>query len=243
MSQLPPHGPLAPGPIGSNGSPAAQPAQPAPYGAPQGWAPPPAWGPPPGWGVTWGWPPRRSSGFNWSRLPATMLIALIIAAVVLGGIGVDSAIAAPSAGTVVVGGPVTLTAASGWVEVPSDDASFTGVELRKANAILTAEVEASDYIGDSASLLQSQKASIDGEVAQASYGDAQTTSINGHDTNSMVFEATVTSGGQSGVIDGELVCMVVDGNAVVILVAAGQGHLDPVIDDVTAMLDSVSVGR
>ena len=59
----------------------------------------------------------------------------------------------------------------------------------------------------------------------------------------MVFEATVTSGGQSGVIDGELVCMVVDGNAVVILVAAGQGHLDPVIDDVTAMLDSVSVGR
>jgi hypothetical protein len=37
--------------------------------------------------------------------------------------------------------------------------------------------------------------------------------------------------------------MVVDGNAVVVLVAAGQGHLDPVIDDVTAMLDSVSVGR
>jgi hypothetical protein len=170
-------------------------------------------------------------------------VAFIIAAVVLGGLGVDSAIAAPSAGTVVVGGPVTLTAASGWVEVAADDASFTGVELRKANAILTAEVAGSDYAGDSASLLQTQKESLDGEVAQASYGDFQTTSINGHATSFVVFEATVTSGGQSGVIDGELVCMVVDGNAVVVLVAAGQGHLDPVIDDVTAMLDSVSVGR
>jgi hypothetical protein len=200
--------------------------------------PPPAWTPPPGWV-----PPRRSPGFNWSRLPATLLVAFIIAAVVLGGLGVDSAIAAPSAGTVVVGGPVTLTAASGWVEVAADDASFTGVELRKANAILTAEVAGSDYAGDSASLLQTQKESLDGEVAQASYGDFQTTSINGHATSFVVFEATVTSGGQSGVIDGELVCMVVDGNAVVVLVAAGQGHLDPVIDDVTAMLDSVSVGR
>jgi hypothetical protein len=172
-----------------------------------------------------------------------MLVALIIAAVVLGGIGVDGAIAAPSAGTVVVGGTVTLTAAPGWVEVASDDPSFTGVELRKANAVLTAEVAASDYTGDSASLLESQKSSLDDEVAQASYGDPQTTSINGHDTSFMVFEATVTSGGHSGVIDGELVCMVVGGNAVVVLVAAGQGHLDPVVDDVTAMLRSVSAGR
>jgi hypothetical protein len=37
--------------------------------------------------------------------------------------------------------------------------------------------------------------------------------------------------------------MVVDGNAVVILVASQQGHLDPVIDDVTAMLRSVGTAR
>ena len=204
--------------------------------------PPPAWVAPPGSGVAWGWvPPRRSPGFNWSRVPATLLVALVIAVVVLGGIGVDGAIAAPNAGTLVVGGSVTLTAAPGWVKAPSDDPTFTGVELRKANAMLTAEVDASDYNGDSASLLATQKQSLDSEVAQASYGDVQTTSINGHDTSYLVFEATVTSGGRSGVIDGELVCMVADGNAVVILVAAGQGHLDPVIDDVTAMLDSVSV--
>jgi len=37
--------------------------------------------------------------------------------------------------------------------------------------------------------------------------------------------------------------MVVNGNAVVIVVAAQQGELDPVIDDVTAMLESVEAAR
>jgi len=41
----------------------------------------------------------------------------------------------------------------------------------------------------------------------------------------------------------ELVCMVVGGNAVVLMVGAPQGDLDPVIDDVSAMLVSVGVGR
>jgi hypothetical protein len=172
-----------------------------------------------------------------------MLVAGVIAAVVVGGVGADLAIAAPSAGTIVVGGPVTITAAPGWVKADPNDATFTGIELRKANAVLTAEVVASDYAGGSASLLAEQKPSLDAEVAQASYGDPQMTTINGHDTTSMSFEATVTSSGQSGVIDGELVCMVVDGNAVVILAAAGQGHLDPLIDEVTAMLDSVGAAR
>jgi hypothetical protein len=36
--------------------------------------------------------------------------------------------------------------------------------------------------------------------------------------------------------------MVVNGNAVVIVVAAPQGDLDPVTDDVSAMLKSVRVG-
>jgi hypothetical protein len=56
----------------------------------------------------------------------------------------------------------------------------------------------------------------------------------------VVFQATVVSQ-HSGVLDGELVCMIVDGNAVVIFVAARQGYLEPVIDDVSAMLGSIGV--
>ena len=52
----------------------------------------------------------------------------------------------------------------------------------------------------------------------------------------------MVSGHGSGVVDGELICMVVQGNAVVIEVGAPQGDLDPVIDDVSAMLASVGVG-
>jgi len=223
-----------------------QPASGGNWSPPPAWSPPPGWGPPPGvaWGQGWpGWTPvRRSRAFNWSRLPATLVVAAIVAAVVLGGIGVDGAVAAPSAGTVSIGG-VTLTAAPGWVEVTPDDPSFGGVELRKASAVLTAESSPLDQTRDSAGLLEEQRQMLDGEVAQASYGDPQTTSINGHATSSLVFEATVTSGGQTGVIDGELICMVVEDNAVVILVAARQGQLDPVIDDVGAMLRSVEVAR
>jgi hypothetical protein len=238
MSNLPPQGP----PAGAS----AAPPQWAPYGQPQGWTPPQGWGPPPGWGgnrwPAW-WQTQRRPGFHWSRLPATLFVAFAIGAVVVGGVVADVAIAAPSAGTVVVGGSVTLTAASGWVRESSDDPSFSGIELRKANAVLTAEVVHSGYTGDSAALMNEQKPSLEAEVAQVSYGDPQTTTINGHDTTSTAFEATVTSGGQSGVIDGEFVCMVVDGNGVAILAAAEQGHLDPVIDDVTAMLRSVAVAR
>jgi len=172
-----------------------------------------------------------------SRLLPTLLVALVIVAVVGGGIAVDASITAPSAGTLIVNGTVSVTAAPGWVEVTSDDPSFTGVELRKANAILTAQVDATDYTRDSATLLASERPSLDAEVAQISYGDPATTMIGGH------FEATVASGSQSGVVDGELICMVVDGNAVVILVAASQGHFDAVSDDVTAMLRSLRAVR
>lgn len=216
-------------------------------GSYQGWAAPPAWGPPPGW-VQLGWgqpgwtPARRPMAFAWSRLLPTVAVAGVIAAVVLGGIGLDRAIAAPSAGVVTIGGSVTITAGPGWVLVPAQDAT-SGIELRKANAVLTAEVVSSSYAADSASMLAAQKESLTADTGQISYGDPRTTSMNGHDTTSVVFEATVTSGVHTGIVDGELICMVVDGNAVVILVASQQGHLDPVIDDVTAMLQSVGAGR
>jgi hypothetical protein len=173
----------------------------------------------------------------------TLAVALIVAGVVLGGIGLDNAIAAPSAGTVAVGGSVTMTAAPGWVLAPSQDAPSTGIELQKGNAILTAEVVSSSYSGDSASMLANQEKSLDDQSVQIEYGDVRSTSIGGHDTTSVMFEATVASGQQSGIVDGELVCMVVQGNAVVLMVAAPQGDLDPVIDDVSAMLVSVEDGR
>ncbi|HEX7490817.1 MAG TPA: hypothetical protein VF337_03830 [Candidatus Limnocylindrales bacterium] len=202
------------------------------YGPPPGWSPP-AWAP-----AARPQAPLRA-GFAWARLLPTMLVALVIAGVVLGGIGLDKAIAAPSAGTLVVGGTVRLTAAPGWVLDRSGDVS-SGIELRKAGAVLTAEVVAPVGAGGSASLLAEQRPSLDAEAAQISYGDVHTTTINDYDTSFVVFQATVVSQG-GGVLDGELICMVVDGNDLVIFVAARQGHLDPVIDDITAMLKSVGV--
>jgi hypothetical protein len=204
------------------------------------WGPPMAPLPPPPWGHTWVTPQR--SGLDRSRLLPTLVVALIIAAVVLGGIGLDGEIAAPSAGTVVVGGNVTMTAAPGWVLAPSQDVP-TGIELQKSDAILTAEVVSRSHSGDSASMLAVQEQSLDDQSVQIAYSDVRSTSINGHDTTFVLFEATVVSGQHSGIVDGELVCMVVQGNAVVLMVAAPQGDLDPVIDDVSAMLVSVGVGR
>lgn len=184
-------------------------------------------------------PARQAPVSRW--LP-TVLVTATIAFVVLGGIGLDGVIAAPSAGTVAVGGPVTITAAPGWVlGSPGDRAA--GIELQKSNAILTAEVVASSYSGEAAAMLTAQEDALSGESAQISYGDLQRTSVSGHETAFVAFEATIVSGGRSGVIDGELICMIVDGNVVVILVGAPQGDLDPVIDDVTAMLASVGVAR
>jgi hypothetical protein len=183
----------------------------------------------------------RRFGFEWSRVLPTSLVALVILAVVMGGLVLDSAIAAPSAGTVTVGGRVTVTAAPGWV-LDSSANSGSGIELRKANAALTAEVASTSYDGTSAALLADQRPALDAEATQISYGDVTATAINGHDTSSVVFQATVVST-HTGVIDGELICMVVDGNAVVIVVVAQQGDLDSMIDDVTAMLRSVTAAR
>lgn len=175
------------------------------------------------------------------RWLATVLVAAIVAVVVLGGIGLDTAIAAPSAGTVTVGGSVTITAAPGWVLVAPVDATSGGIELQKANAILTAEVASSSYSGAATAMLAEQEGSLSDQTAQISYSDVHSTTIGGHDTAFVIFEATVASGGRSGVVDGELICMVVEGNAVVILVAAPQGDLDPVIDDISTMLTRVGV--
>jgi hypothetical protein len=207
-----------------------------------GWGPPMAPPPPPStWAQTWA--PQRPLQLDRTRLLPTLAVALIVAGVVLGGIGLDREIAAPSAGTVVVGGSVTMRAAPGWILATPQDAPSTGIELQKSDAILTAEVVSTGYSGDSASMLAYQEQSLNDQSVQIAYSDVRSTSISGHDTTFVMFEATVVSGQHSGIVDGELVCMVVQGNAVVLMVAAPQGDLDPVIDDVSAMLVSVGVGR
>jgi hypothetical protein len=234
---------------------------PPPWAGPQGGpiapasTPPPGWyapvaSPPPGTPPTGWYPPvaaaptpsGRSFQFDRARWLPTFLVAAVVAGVVLGGIGIDAAVAAPSAGTVAIGHGATMTAAPGWVLVSAAGDTSQGIELQKANAILTAQVVSSSYSGDSASMVPDAKTALGGDSAQISYGDTHHTTIGGNDTTYLAFEA-VLSGQHSGIIDGELVCMVVQADEIIIVVAAPQGHFDPVVDDVAAMLKSVRVGR
>jgi hypothetical protein len=187
-------------------------------------------------------PAARIFGLNRQRWLPTIVVAAIIAGVVLGGMGLDDVIAAPSAGTVTVGGSVTITAAPGWILAPTRGDASPGIELQKSDAVLTAEVVSTSYSGSSASMLPDQESALSGDSAQISYGGVNQALISGHDSTYVAFEATVSSGHRSGIVDGELVCMVVDGNAVVVVAAAPQGDLDPVVDDVSAMIKSVGVG-
>jgi len=188
-------------------------------------------------------PAPRAAGINRARLLPSAIVAAIIAGVVLGGTGLDTVIAAPSAGTVAVGGSVTITAAPGWVLVSTPGDTSNGIELQKANAVLVAQVVSTGYSGTSGSFLPQQEQALSGQSAQISFGDAHQASIGGHDTTYVAFEETMASGGRTGVLDGELVCMVVGNNAVVIVVGAPQGGLDSVVDDVSAMLKSVGAGQ
>ena len=178
-----------------------------------------------------------------ARLPPTVAVAAVIAAVVLGGMGLDRAIASPSAGTLDIGASMTITAAPGWVLDSVGEGTMSGVQLRKADAILTAQVVDQAYSGDSASIMDEAEKELTGATAQISFGDAHNSSINGHDTTYVSFQATVTTSGRSGVVDGEVIAMAVGGDAVLFELAAPQGRLGSAADDVTAMLESVRVGR
>jgi hypothetical protein len=229
------------GPTAGSQTPAATP--------PMGWyapvAAPPPGAPPQGWYAPTAAqaPVARAFQFDRARWLPTFMVAAIVAGVTLGGIGLDKVVAAPSAGTVAMGGSVTITAAPGWVLVsPAGDTS-QGIELQKGNAILTAQVVSSSYSGDSASMVSEAKQALGGDSAQISYGSLHHTTIGGHDTTYVAFEAAVASGQHSGIVDGDLVCMVVETNEIIIVAAAPQGHFDPVVDDVSLMLKSVRVGQ
>ncbi len=185
----------------------------------------------------------RTFSFDRARWLPTLVVGAIIAAVTLGGLGLDKVIAAPSAGTVAIGGSVTITAASGWVLITPEGDTSGGIQLQKANVVLTAQVVSSNYSGTSAAMISEAERELSSESAQISYGDAHRGTISGNDTSYVAFEATMTSGQQSGIVDGELVCMVVGSNETILVVAAPQGHLESVVDEVSEMLKSVRVGR
>jgi len=237
MSRLPPARPGTYGPAGSHGP--SAPAHWAAYGSPQSWAPPPAWGPPPGWvqpgwgagGWAPGWiPARRSPAFDWSRLLPTLAVAFVIGAVVFGGIVLDNSITAPSAGVVTVGGSVTMTAGPGWVGV-----AVAG-RLILRNRVAQGRRRPHGP-GGLAELLRRRgfDARGSGGVARRRHGpDQLRRSTNDFDERARHhvrgLRGNVGDGPRLGRRRWGLICMVVNGNAVVIVVAAAQGHLDPVID-------------
>jgi hypothetical protein len=73
-------------------------------------------------------------------------------------------------------------------------------------------------------MLADQEQSLTATRPRSATATSHSTSISGHDTTYRRFRGGVVSGKHPGVVDGELICMVVDGNAVVILVAAQQGR-------------------
>lgn len=189
--------------------------------------------------------PARGFGFNLSRLGPTLAVAAIVAGVVLGGIGLDRAIAEPSAGTVSLGGTIQMDAAPGWVLAPADESGAAGgwVELRKSGALLYATVVAEAYSGDSAAILTQLESELQSEAAQVSFGDEIDTAVGGNPTAIVVFEALLSDSAQSATVDGELISMVVDGNAVAVEIFAAQGQLDSISDGIVAMVSSVRTGR
>jgi hypothetical protein len=171
----------------------------------------------------------------------TLIVAAIIAVVVLGGIGLDNAIPAPSAGRVNIGGPVFITAGSGWVAAPDNgDTSGVGVRLQKGDAILVAQAFGG-FSGDASEALTEARSGLDDGSAQITFGDVQSLTLGGQRAQAVWFEAVVSDQERAMTIDGELICMVIDGNAVVIEGFAPQSDFRLAVDDIEAMAGSVEV--
>jgi hypothetical protein len=181
----------------------------------------------------------RKPLFDRQKWLPTVAVACIVAGVVLGGLGLDQAIAAPSAGTVDIGQSVTIIAAPGWVKTETSG-SGGGVALQKSDAILTAT--AVSYDGSPSKALSEVEATLSQDAAQISFGTEDDGIIGGHDAAMVGFSAIVSSSG-SGTIDGEVICLAINGGVVVFEVVAPQGDLDPVADDIVTMVKSVEVGR
>jgi hypothetical protein len=219
-----------------------------PSAPPQPWAAQ-TWPP----GPAHGWAPsgrRAASGAGAIARPrwrGTLAVAAIVAGVVLGGVAVDGAIPEPSAGRVAISQPVYMTAAPGWVATAAAGDIPDGVALQKSNALLVAQVLNANYNGDSRQLLTASKASFEREAAQISFGDEREVDLNGKHASAVTFSALFSDTGGSGVVDGELVCLVLHsgGHDFAVLIQAGmpQGYLASVADDIDAMAGSVEVSQ
>jgi hypothetical protein len=259
MATLPPGAPGAPNPAGNEpgASPEAPrwaaPAVPPPWAgtgqptpAPQSPAPAPT--PPPGWAQPgpqvpppWAQPgypaaPAARPTFDREKWLPTLAVAAVIAAVVLGGIGMDKVVAAPSAGTVQLGSNATMTAPSGWVVVDTGDSS--GVTLQKANTRVFAA--AGPYQGSAQAMLAEVENGLRNEVDQIAFGTEQTGTLNGHEAAMVGFEA-VNSGASGGTLDGEAICIIIGPDGVLLEAVAPVGMLDAAADDIKAMATSIEV--
>lgn len=186
--------------------------------------------------------PVQLQRLNSARWRPTALVAAVIAVVVVGGLAANTVLPAPSAGTQDIGG-VTITAAPGWVLTSAPGDNSAGIVLQKGDATLTAQVLSRSYSGSSSSVMAQVRQQLSSQVAQISYGDEHESIIAGNDSASVLFEAILSgsegSSSHMGTVDGELVCMIVSGNAVVVEVAAPQGDLQYVTDDISAMVKTV----
>ena len=246
MSNLPP----APG--------STRPAAPQWAAPPQAWAPqtgaPQAWTPQawaPGAAYGWGPPPGRPATAGAAaarpRWAGTIAIAIIVAGVVLGGIAADKAIPVPSAGHVAISRPVYVTAAPGWVTTKAAGEITDGLALQKSSALLIAQVLSTNYSRDARQLLQDSEAGFGADAAQISFGGERDVVLNGKDASEVAFSALVSGDRGSGMLDGELVCLVLPSNgrdyAVFIQVAAPQGDISSITDDIDAMAGSVELSQ
>jgi hypothetical protein len=229
-----------------------QPAPAAPASAPPAWAQPAqsqqpqpqqaTWTQPqeqPAWGAPGYAPAAPAAKFTFDRqkwLP-TLAVAAVIAGVVLGGIGLDKVVAAPSVGTVALGSGATMEAAPGWAQVDTGD---SGVTLQKGNVRLFAVADA--YSGSAHALLQEVEAGIRSEADQVTFGSEQTGTVSGHDAAIVGFEAII-SGSSGATLDGEAICMIVGPDGVLMEAVAPVGMLDSAASDIKAMAQSVEVGR
>jgi hypothetical protein len=223
---------------GAQGTPAAPP-----------WAAPPAaWAPGmsvPGPAHGWGGGKTTAAPAARPRWPGTIVVAAVVAAVVLGGASVDAAVPAPSAGEVAISGPIHITAGPGWILTDSLGQVEDGIVLQGTDGVLIAQLLDTSYSGDERRLLASAKIGLRAEAGAVTFGQERDVTLNGIAAAEVSFSALVSDAGSSGVIDGELVCVVLksggDSYAVVLEALVPQGDLGSVRDAVDQMAGTLKV--
>ena len=208
----------------------------------------PAPGGAPAWHGAWPSPPPQPPISSTivraeSRWRGTVVVAAIIGAVVLGGGIADGAVAVPSAGEVAVSGPIRVTAAPGWTVSASAGDVQDGVALEHAQALLIVQVVSTGYTGDDAQLLGESEQGLAAGAGHIWFGRGRTVELGGRRASEATFSALLSGAGGTGVLDGELVCLVIRSGgqsyAVVLQVGVPQGTLGSVTSDVDAMAGSV----